>query len=126
VSSSDTEIYYIIGSLPNYFEEIDQEFQLFPYQIKISNVILDISGFRTTNFIKAYPNPVENILRVELETYEHKIEIELYSIIGHKIFAETYFNKKEIEIDFSYLNEGVNFLKVSTNKKSIIFKLLKK
>ena len=126
VSSSDTEIYYIIGSMPTYFEEIDQEFQLFPYQIKISNVILDVSAFTTANFIKAYPNPIEDILRVELETHAHEIEIELYNIIGHKIFAETYFNKKEIEIDFSHLNEGVNFLKVSTNKKSIIFKLLKK
>ena len=93
---------------------------------QISNVILDVSAFTTANFIKAYPNPIEDILRVELDAHAHEIEIELYSTIGHKIFAETYFNKKEIEIDFSHLNDGVNFLKVSTNKNSIIFKLLKK
>jgi hypothetical protein len=125
VTSLDSEIYFIIASMPEYFEEINQEFQLFPYQIKITNNILGVSNFNTTNFIKAYPNPVENILRVELEEYNNEVDIELYSTLGQRILGETYFNDKEIQIDFSNVNEGVYFLKVSTNKRSTILKLIK-
>jgi hypothetical protein len=125
VTSSDTEIYFVIASMPEYFEEINQEFQLFPYQMKITNNILGVSGFDTANFIKAYPNPVENSLRVELEEYENEVDIVLYSTLGQRVFGETYFNEKEIQIDFSNVNDGVYFLKVSTNKRSTTLKLVK-
>jgi hypothetical protein len=125
VSSLDTEIYFVIASMPEYFEEINQDFQQFPYQMKITNNTLGFSGFDATNLIKAYPNPVENSLQIEFEEYANEIEISLYSTLGQRVLGETYFNEKEIEIDFSNVNEGVYFLKVSTNMRSTTLKVIK-
>jgi hypothetical protein len=125
VNSSDTEIYFIIASMPEYFEEINQEFQLFRYHMKITNDILDISNFDTTDFFKAYPNPVKHKLQVNFKEFEDKVDIELYSILGQRVIEKTYFNVKEIQIDFPNVNEGVYFLKVTTNNKSNTMKLLK-
>ncbi len=125
VASSDTEIYYIIASMPTYFEEVNDDFQLFPYQMKISNVILDVSGFTNTNFIKVYPNPVENNLQIKFDKNKDEVAMELYSVLGKKIFRETYFNKKEIQIDFSTIHSGVYFLKVISNSSIKTLKLIK-
>jgi len=125
VTSLDSEIYFIIASMPEYFEEVNQEFQLFPYQMKITNNNLGVSNFDPNNFIKAYPNPVENILQVELEEYENLVDIDVYSTLGQRVLRGTYFNEKEIQIDFSNVNDGVYFLKVSTNNRSTTLKLVK-
>jgi len=93
--------------------------------MKITNNNLGVSNFDPNNFIKAYPNPVENILQVELEEYENLVDIDVYSTLGQRVLRGTYFNEKEIQIDFSNVNDGVYFLKVSTNNRSTTLKLVK-
>ncbi|MGY8887096.1 MAG: T9SS type A sorting domain-containing protein [Flavobacteriales bacterium] len=125
VESSDTEIYFIIASMPDYFEEINQEFQLFPYQMKITNDILGGTNFGSSDFIKVYPNPVDHSLYVSLIEYANEVDVALYSIIDQRVFGKTYFNVKEIQIDFSNISAGMYFLKVSSDTKSNTLKLFK-
>jgi hypothetical protein len=125
VDSLDTDISFIIASMPAYFEEINQDFQLFPYQMKITNDILGVSDMGTPNFIDAYPNPFEQSLRINLQEYEDEVNIELYSILGKRVFRETYFKVKEIQIELSNIHTGMYFLKVSSNNRSNTLKLLK-
>lgn len=126
VTNLDTDIYFIIASMPEYFEEINQDFQQFPYQMRITNNILETSNFDSINSIKAYPNPVENTLQLEFQEIKNKVDIELYSTLGQRVFSKTYFNKKEIQINFSNINNGVYFLNVSTNNSRETLKFIKK
>ena len=125
VTNLDTEIYFIIASMPEYFEEINQDFQQFPYQMKITNNILGVSDVEAFNSMKAYPNPVQNTLQLELKKIESKVEIELYSTLGQVVFNKSYFNKEEIQIDFSNVNKGIYFLKVSTKGSTKTLKVIK-
>lgn len=126
VSELDTEIYFIIASMPEYFEEINEDFQLFPYQMRITDNVLAVSNFDTANFVNVYPNPVESNLWVELQVNEVKIEIELYSILGQRVLSKTYINENEFQIDLSKINAGVYFLQVATGHKLKTLKLVKK
>ena len=45
LTSNDTEVSFIIASMPEIFEDANPEFQVFPYQIRISNDTLALSEF---------------------------------------------------------------------------------
>lgn len=50
------------------------------------------------NAISIYPNPVHDYLTVELDKMYAKIEIEVFSLVGSKLFSETYYNKNLINL----------------------------
>ncbi len=72
------------------------------------------------NTIKVYPNPALD--RILIQT-DHEIDhVLLYSPLGKKVgeFANTK------ELDISYLNSGIYYLKISSNGASITKKVIKK
>jgi len=74
------------------------------------------------NAFKYYPNPVENIMTI---SYLNNIKnIVVYNIIGKQVLAKNVDNKKA-EIDMSNLSEGVYFMKVYSEKGSIVIKIIK-
>jgi len=125
VDEDDTEIFLIIASMPEYFQDVNQEFQLFPYQIRISNGPLGNLDFRDSMFVKVYPNPVTNSLNVSLSQRENKIEIALYSVLGQRLLKRSFTSRKEIEIDVSSLQSGVYFLEVAIGNRTETLKLIK-
>jgi len=125
LTNSDTEIYFIIASMPAYFEDNSSDFQLFPYQMKITNNSLSVTDFDNTNLIKVYPNPFLDNVEVGFNQIENNIDIELYSILGQKIYQQKFINKKDLSLDFYNVKSGVYFLKISSNNKTNTVKLIK-
>jgi hypothetical protein len=79
LTSDDEEVYFIIASMPEIFEDNNPEFQLFPYEIRISNSnILGISDFKTSE-----PKKTEiaryNLLGQRITEQASGIQIILYS-----------------------------------------------
>ncbi|MCD7974105.1 MAG: T9SS type A sorting domain-containing protein [Candidatus Azobacteroides sp.] len=89
----------------------------------------DTTGFRETehnNGIFIYPNPVINVLNIELENPEEVLSIEVFNTIGQRFFMEdsaigytTHINTNEYPI-------GVYFVKIKKRNGNIIRKVIKK
>ncbi|QXP59629.1 T9SS type A sorting domain-containing protein [Olleya sp. HaHaR_3_96] len=75
--------------------------------------------------LKIFPNPFTVNLNVEFVNQENEINIKLYSILGKLVLEDTYFNKKQLQINTSSLREGVYFLKISTKNRSSTLKIVK-
>jgi hypothetical protein len=80
--TSDTNVYFIVASMPEVFEDSNADFQRFPYEIRISNTVLGIAGFENED--------------------SEKIEIGRYNFIGQKI------NKNTSGLQIILYSDGTN------------------
>lgn len=74
--------------------------------------------------ISYYPNPVQNILH--LNSKENISEVEVYDLIGRKIFAVNSFNDNDCKIDFSKFPQGTYLVKVKLKNDFKSFQIIKK
>ncbi|QRM88311.1 M28 family peptidase [Lacinutrix sp. WUR7] len=74
--------------------------------------------------ILLYPNPVKTNLMVEIPASSDAVVLELYDITGKKILDKTSSGTKTV-LDLSALSNGVYFLKIRTNNKYKISKIVK-
>lgn len=82
---------------------------------------LAINEFERIDNINVFPNPVIDILSVQIEDNMQVSQMVLYSLSGQelKIIRETTF-------DFSTYSKGIYFLKIMTNDGNITKKIIKK
>ena len=78
---------------------------------------LNTDSFSSTSF-SVYPNPVQNTLTIQLEDTLKKAEI--YTLLGKKVLEST-----SKEINTSNLAQGMYVLKVATDGKTAIQKIIK-
>lgn len=121
VQHDDSEIYFIIASMPNYFEEINDQFQQFPYQMRISENALGVLE-NDLGFIKAYPNPVQKM--VVIKATEEIKELTIYSLLGQTVISNTE-NAKEVMVNLENQSSGTYFAKVATETGTQVLKILK-
>ncbi len=67
-----------------------------------------------------YPNPVEDILNVEAENIDL---VELYDIYGRKLYSEV--KSDNVRIDMNNFSDGVYFVKIYSEGKSSVEKIMK-
>ena len=72
--------------------------------------------------LNVYPNPVENMLFIETESYIE--EVSIYTITGTMIYSEVDFNSNSIDV--SDFNGGVYIMKVRTENGEIVKRFIKK
>jgi hypothetical protein len=80
-----------------------------------------------SSILSIYPNPVEDVLRIELPVLELGTkEVEVFNSIGQTILRSS-FSSLETSLDISALTKGIYFVKVSEGKKVLATdKLIKK
>lgn len=83
---------------------------------------MNIENFNFDNNFKSYPNPFTNLLYIELDNPIDKIEI--YDISLKKIYDKNV-NSKFLEINTSFLTQGVYILKIISAKKGLLKKIIK-
>ncbi|MNX72469.1 The GLUG motif protein [compost metagenome] len=84
-------------------------------------IVLDIDD-RNLVGLKAYPNPVNDVLNI---SYSQDISnIEIYGLLGQLIIAETV-NDKQVQVDMSNLRSGAYFVKVTSDSKTKTVKIIK-
>ncbi|WP_055442650.1 M28 family peptidase [Lacinutrix himadriensis] len=84
---------------------------------------LGIETFMDSDIL-LYPNPVKTNLMVEIPAISDAVVLELYDITGKKILDKTSSGTKTV-LDVSALSSGVYFLKIRTNNKYKISKIVK-
>jgi len=76
------------------------------------------SKINSHDFVKVYPNPTNNLIKVEFKNYQElEVGIKIHSING-KILYDNLLNKKHIleQIDISNLSSGIYFLTIKSDK----------
>ncbi len=82
---------------------------------------LSIEEF-TQNAIKIFPNPVKNILHIDLSN-PIATQIEIFDILGKKVFNQNINNSDSINIEV--LHSGIYIIKITQNNASVSKKLIK-
>ena len=85
---------------------------------------LSIKNSRKISELTSYPNPVEDMIRIE-----SNFNIDSFIILdvqGRSLLSQKDINKKSIEIDISMLNSGTYFLKNILEKEIKTLKIIKK
>jgi hypothetical protein len=81
------------------------------------------SNIETSNEISIYPNPFKDLVTINSNNNSEK-EIEIYSVLGQKL--NTFSSKeKNIKINTSEFINGIYFIKVKFDDKTILQKLIK-
>jgi len=77
--------------------------------------------------LSVYPNPVSDQLSVSGRDFAGIGKVEIYNLAGMKVYEANYSGyPKEIKADVSQLADGMYFLKVSSEKENVTFKMVKR
>lgn len=90
----------------------------------------DISSVENTSISKTevelYPNPAQSQLNIRLLTNEYLASVTIYDARGNTVYTnkENLQSKYSYQLDISHLNEGIYFVKINSNLKSITQKVI--
>lgn len=73
--------------------------------------------------IEIYPNPVSEILNIELN--ENINDIEIYSLSGKLVLKKNKINSSKDEINISKIDTGIYYVKIRIREKEIIKRIIK-
>lgn len=90
---------------------------------KLTTQNLSTETVEHKNILKAYPNPVNNILN--LSSQETINNVLIVDMLGKTVYQNN-FNTNELNIDISNLQEGIYFVQVSSGKQLQTIKIIKK
>ncbi|QRM89330.1 T9SS type A sorting domain-containing protein [Lacinutrix sp. WUR7] len=94
--------------------------------ITITDDTLGIIDNELNNHIKIYPNPVKDILTINLGENHSKVNIKIHNVLGQKVMNYEFENKQVLEINTSSFSNGMYFLNIKTDdNKTKEFKIIK-
>jgi N-acetylneuraminic acid mutarotase len=95
----------------------------FKLQVTEPDAIENLGG---VSEYKVYPNPAQSVINIE-STGEQKgsYSVNLYSILGEKIYSINEYQNKKTEIDISRFSESVLFLVITTKGRNECHKIIK-
>lgn len=98
------------------------------YSLETYNIIkkLDIKKYSVLKGVIVYPNPVHNVLNVEMPDYGD-FTISMFNKDSKRLFKRQLNDDIETSFDLSYLENGLYFLSIVDyiHKKAIILKIQK-
>lgn len=75
--------------------------------------------------IKAFPNPFQNVLYLDLGRYCQSIQINIYNTLGQNVFSENYTNSSTIQLEISQ-SKGLYFVEINCDENyPSVLKVLK-
>lgn len=107
-TSFQYEVYSVCANGESEFSE--------PYTVNVTDESLE----EYANRFEIYPNPADNYLNID--TNENINEVNIYNVIGVKVYSEQNFNGT---IDLSDFNDGVYFIRINTEKGDITKRFIK-
>ncbi len=90
--------------------------------IKIVLTVKEISELN----IKIYPNPVINVLKIDIpEATDRKYLVSIYDLVGKSIINKVYNNNGQININMTDFQNGFYLLKLKSGEKNFMTKFIK-
>ena len=94
------------------------------FQIRFEIVTLSNVNFDEILDFTIYPNPVEDVLKIDVNFSEEVQSIEVYNQVGRLIIRKE--NLENLQFDVSQLQTGMYLIKLNTGTTSFTTKFLKK
>ncbi|MBS2098083.1 rhamnogalacturonan lyase family protein [Carboxylicivirga linearis] len=92
--------------------------------IKVTDVPTAISSVKNNANISVYPNPVEDLLHIDINSAFNSAIIQTRDMSG-RLINHQIIESSISEIDFSSLSNGVYFITITVNNESYITKIVK-
>jgi len=114
----------------NFFNGKMDAFAVYDFALNLSQVqnsacySLNTDKFEES-FGRVYPNPVENLINIDLNKTFNKISLELYDILGKVIVSKQFLNTSFISLPIEDLSSGLYLLKMNSDDKVFTKKFLK-
>lgn len=86
---------------------------------------LSVDEFNLANFIKIYPNPVNDNLSIELTNIYEDMTYQIYNTLGQSVAKGNLNSDRMHNINMSQYESGIYFVKLSTSTTSITQKVVK-
>jgi hypothetical protein len=86
---------------------------------------LPIIDLRNESKYITYPNPFTNELKLDLETFEKDIILELFDLQGRKVLSKSFQNKKSLTLKTYEVSKGSYILKLKTKAYEKDYKVQK-
>jgi autotransporter-associated beta strand protein len=94
--------------------------------LKTTDQATSIRNLRNNNQLKIYPNPVQDVLEIQLaEVGGEMVVVEIVDVSGQLVVSQMFGSQRSIELNVSQLNQGVYFLRVKTNSQVLTQKITK-
>ncbi|MBS1534406.1 MAG: T9SS type A sorting domain-containing protein [Bacteroidetes bacterium] len=91
--------------------------------IPLSCSTLSINQSESSNQLTVFPNPFEDQIRIE--SAQNIISIQIFDINGREIF-NSFHNEKSIQLNLKSFSSGIYLIRITSNNRSEIHKLIKK
>ncbi len=120
--------YAIVGAYPEDEDENGMNFMqeagsVYIYDANEPTLSIESNDFYTD--VKAYPNPMQDILNIDLAQYYTNVTIKVANIFGQKIVSKEYTHSQSIQLEF-YQPKGVYLVEVKAENKIIsVLKVVK-
>ncbi|CAM1344331.1 fibronectin type III domain-containing protein [Tenacibaculum amylolyticum] len=94
-------------------------------KIDDENVLSTEDNINFTNLFKYYPNPVTDNLTIISNTTSEITKVEIYNNLGQKLISKKINKTNKTKIDTSNLPVGIYLVRVFSNSKNNIFRIVK-
>jgi hypothetical protein len=88
------------------------------------SVSLGISENNLLSF-EMYPNPVSDVLNIQLPTSTEKAEVSIFDYTGRLVSSKT-ISSNDTAIDVQKISKGIYMIRVATNTKIVVQRFIKK
>ena len=79
-----------------------------------------------SNTVKAFPNPIENQLTIQLDNTADKIDIQVINLNGQVVEQLSVENQAQVQLQLEHLTAGIYIVKVNTDIVSNVIQVVKK
>ena len=93
--------------------------------ITISNQVVSVDSYQNSSNISFYPNPVENVLTIDMSATTSLPSLVWISDVTGKIIFQTAPTTTKLDIDMTNVNKGIYFLNLNSAQNKITYKLVR-
>jgi len=91
------------------------------YYLCVNIFVTGIANVNSANDpIKVYPNPNTGVFRMQLPTINDKLTVEIYNVVGQKVYSQLSIGNVESIIDLSSQPNGLYFYRVISENWALI------
>jgi uncharacterized repeat protein (TIGR03803 family) len=83
--------------------------------LEVTQGPLTVNKITDEGIVNIYPNPGKGLFTVSLGTLNENTKIEIYSVLGEKIFEKIFRQVNGLELNLSALPNGIYFARIITN-----------
>lgn len=81
--------------------------------------------FLSSEYLKVYPNPVNDVLNVQLPVNANEINVSLFNSSGQIVYSEKLTNRYFFSVEMENYEKGLYFLSVRTGDKNYFRKIIR-